>query len=511
MKRFLCLIVAMFAVFNLTSCKKEEEAVAKEEKASAGSITLYSLKDDTLCPILTDNEANRQMLGIVYESLVSLENNMEPKAKLAKSWSVSSDGLIWTFELRNDVKWHNGDSLKAEDVVYTINQIKQAEQSCYFYNVKRIAEVSEAGNSVVMTLSEPCPTFVNLMTFPVIKKGDDEIDRNSFSPCGTGAYVFSGGNSGNIYTLKRNENWWGGKAKLDEIKVKLLPDSETVAYSFSSGDIDVANSEWGQSNLSGGADMRTTSCPLTVYDFIGVNHNNSVLKNKEVRKAISLAVKREKIINDIFAGNAVKANSPLRENWVMSGDKEDYEVDNTEAENLLLKNGWKKDDGIYSRKTEDGRQKLDFEIIVNQENSSRVNIAESIKSDLDSIGMSVKVIPLSFEDYENRIATGDYQLFVGSTMISEEIDLSFLLGSGNMFAFEDEKMNEILFDIKHSANKETLVENYGKLKKRFISQVPIIGICFENFCMLYSKKVEGELSPTPANIYSGIHNLYTRK
>lgn len=511
MKRFLCLIVAMFAVFNLTSCKKEEETVAKEEKASSGSITLYSLKDDTLCPILTDNEANRQMLGIVYESLVSLENNMEAKAKLAKSWTVSEDGLIWTFELRNDVKWHNGDSLKAEDVVYTINQIKQAEQSSYFYNVKRIAEVSESGDKVVMTLSEPCPTFVNLMTFPVIKKGDDEIDRNSFSPCGTGAYVFSGGNSGNIYTLKRNKNWWGGKAKLDEIKVKLLPDSETVAYSFSSGDIDVANSEWGQSNLSGGADMRTTSCPLAVYDFIGVNHNNGVLKNKEVRKAISLAVKREKIINDIFAGNAVKANSPLRENWFMSGDKEDYEVDNTEAENLLLKNGWKKDNGVYSRKTEDGRQTLDFEIIVNQENSSRVNIAESIKSDLDTIGMSVKVIPLSFEDYENRIATGDYQLFVGSTMISEEIDLSFLLGSGNMFAFEDEKMNEILFDIKHSANKETLVENYGKLKKRFISQVPIIGICFENFCMLYSKKVEGELSPTPANIYSGIHNLYTRK
>lgn len=510
MKKVFCIIMLILAMTVVPSCRYGNEPPKETDSEEINnSITIYSLKDDTLCPVLTDNDANRQMLGIVYESLVNLKSDMSADGVLAESWSVSPDGLSWTFNLRKDVKWHNGESFSAEDVIYTINQIKNAQPVSYSYNVNRIIKAEAVGDSVVITLSEPCPLFVNLMTFPIIKKADEDVDRESFYPIGTGSYIFPEKTEGNVYSLKRNELWWGGKAKLDEIKVKILPDIETVAYSFSSGNIDIADARWGQSKQTGIGDLRKTPCPLPVYDFIGINHKDLVLKNQEVRKAMSQAVKREKIVNDIFAGNGIKANAPVRDDWFLSESKGEYKADSISAENLLLKNEWKKDGGVYSKKTQSGVLKLEFELIVNEENSSRINIAESVKLDLEAIGMNVRVVPLPFEEYEKRISSGDYQLFLGSVMLPDDIDLSFLMGNGNMFSYEDENMDKILSDIKNSQNRDKVIENYGRFKNQFITRMPIVGICFENFDMIYSKKVKGELEPTMANRYIGIYNLYS--
>ena len=512
MRKIILGVLIIILSFGIVSCGNETNPeTIIEAKGKSGNLILYSLKDDTLCPIFTDNEANRQMLGIIYESLVRLGDNMEAEGVLAKSWSVSSDGLEWTFKLRDNVKWHNGDSFSAWDVVYTVEQIKASETESYSYNVRLIESVEASGGEVKFKLTEPCPNFVNLMTFPVIKKTENDIDKHNFVPCGTGAYVFSDSKDGSSYSLKRNNSWWGGKAKLETIDVKLLPDSETVAYSFSSGEIDIANSKWGKKNITGGTASRLESCSLPVYDYIGINHNDSILKNKEVRKAVNKAFKRDKIVNDVFAGSAVVASSPLRDNWFMCDGEGEYDADLTAAENLLLKNNWKKESGIYSKKTSDGKQTIEFEIIVNDDNSSRINIAGNLKLDLEAIGMSVTVTQLPFEEYESRILNGEYQLYVGSVMIPDDINLEFLLGEGNMFAYEDAKIVKILSDIKLSSDRESLVNNYAKLKERFESEIPIIGICFENFDMIYSKKVKGTLNSTPTNIYSGIYNLETVK
>ena len=511
MKRVFCIVMMIMALVVVPSCRYGNEPSKENAEEKTESITIYSLKDDTLCPVLTDNDANRQMLGIVYESLVKLKSDMDAEGVLAESWSVSPDGLIWTFNLRKGVKWHNGESFSAEDVVYTINQIKTAQPISYSYNVRHIENAEAMGNSVVITLNEPCPLFVNLMTFPIVKKSEEDINRESFYPVGTGAYIFPEKAEGNVYVLKRNDLWWGGKAKLDEIKVKILPDSETIAYSFSSGNIDIADAKWGQSKQTGIGDLRKTPCPLPVYDFIGINHNDLVLKNKEVRKAISYAIRREKIVNDIFAGNGIKANAPVRDGWFLSEEKGDYKADSVSAENFLLKNEWKKDGGAYSKKTSSGVLKPEFELIVNEENSSRINIAESVKLDMEAIGMNVRVVPLPFEEYENRISSEDYQMFLGSVMIPDDVDLTFLVGNGNMFSYQNEKMDKILADIKNSQNRDTLIKNYGRFKNLFVDELPIVGICFENFDMIYSKKVKGVLEPTMSNRYMGIYNLYTGK
>ncbi len=514
MKKLMCIIISAAMLFSLTACKKDSKEAknnntAVSESIAGDTLTIYSLRDDTLCPIYTDNEANRQMLGIVYESLVRLTDSFEAEGVLADEWSVSEDGLNWTFRLKDGVKWHDGDAFTAQDVVYTINMIKLDESSSYYNNVRRIESAKAADGSVILTINEPCANFVNLMTFPIIKSRSDDIDRGTYVPCGTGAYVFSDENEGNMYLLKKNENWWGGEAKIDKIQVKLLPDSETVMYSFSSGDIDLADTERGQWGKFVSRDsVRTVPCSLSVYDFVGVNHGNTALACEEVRKAIDKVIDRSKIVDDIFAGSAAAANCPIRQNWFLNGDSEtDYKADKIEAEKILTDKDWKKSGGVYGKKIDKATQKLKFSLIVNEENSSRINIAESIKTDMESIGMSVEIETLPYEDYESRIASGNYDLFIGSVMLSGELDFRFLLGEGNMFGYSDKNMDKILEKTQTAAGKENITARYGSFKKQFNSSVPIIGLCFENFDMLYNSRIEGELKSSQNSIYDGIFDL----
>ncbi len=512
MKRVICALMTVIAVFlaSCSSAPSADKTAATKKEANEQSITIYSLKDDTLCPILTDNDANRQMLFIVYESLVRLKTNMEAEGALATSWSVSDDGLKWSFKIRDGVKWHSGETLTPQDVVYTVEQIKKNVGSCYEHNVRHITEVAAQGDSVVFTLSTPCANFVNLMTFPIIKQQPNDIDRAYFVPNGTGAYIFSDKNEGNMYYLLKNNSWWGGEAKLDEIKVRLLPDSETVMYSLSAGDIDIANTERGQmGKFISNADVKTKSCPMSVYDFVGINHKNVVLSQKEVRQAMDKAVNRRKIVNDIFAGNGSEAKSPIRRNWFMYGEeKENFNTTGEDAERILLKEGWKKTDGVYRKKIDKTNYRLEFDLLVNEDNSNRMNIAESVRLDLEGAGFAVNVIPLPYEEYEARILSGDYELFIGSIMISEEVDFTSFLGEGNMFFYEGKALSALIANTQVQTTKTGIIESYGAFRKKFNSELPLIGLCFENFDMLIKRNIGGSLLTSQSNMYDGIYNLY---
>ncbi len=508
MKRAFIIFMAVLMCFTV-SCGGSEAEKKENKTESKDEITIYSLKDSTLCPIIADNDANRQMLAIIYESLVRIKDNMEAEGVLAENWKVDEGNIKWTFELRSGVKWHDGSSLEASDVVYTVNQIKANPSSSYYISVSKIASAEAEGNRVVFGLNEPCANFANLMTFPIIKRESMSTGAENFSPCGTGAYIFADDSAGNVYYLKRNENWWGGKAKTKTIKVKLLPDKETVMYSFSSGTVDIANADADQQGkFMNNSWVKSVSCPTTVYNFIGINHNKPILAVNAVRKVIDKGINRKKIITDIYAENAAMARCPIRENWFLNGDfADDFRFDAEDVQKIAVPLEWEKKDGIYYIKIEDREYKAEFELIVNEDNANRRNIAENVKLDLANAGIAVNIVSLPYEEYESRIKEGNYDLFVGSVMIPDDISLDFLLGGGNMFSYVSDEMTELLSIAKSATGKENITEAYGNIRKKFNEDIPVVGLYFENFNMFFSPEIAGGLMSSPNNIYDGIYNL----
>ncbi len=510
-KRVLSTVLITVLIVTLFGCGKNQTTVESEKKTEKGhTLSVFSYKPDTFCPIASNNEANLRMLGIIYDGLIILGDNYLPQPALAESWQSANNNTEWVVNLRKNAVWHNGGDCLAEDVVYTINQIKKLEKSPYSHNVSNISEITKIGERTVkFTLTKSAANFINLLYFPIIKSGTEEIDTVSFKPNGTGAYRFEDRNEGNIYYLVRNDHWWGGKAKADTIEVRMLPGGDTALYAFGSGTIDMTpadNMDWGKFVDPQAAEY--THIPTPTYTFLGINHNNSQLNMAEMRRAVSMVIDRDEMIEEARMGYAVAVNSPMRPEWYVYQNQEfNLKPNAPAAKKLLEENGWEFKNNAY-KKVEDGTEyTAAFSILINEDNTVRENTARIISKNLEEFGIKASVVRVPFEEYTKRINEGNYDAFVGSVVLSPELDYSNLLGEGNMFAFNDEEMQFVMNEMQKKQSEEEVKASYAEFINLFEQINPIIGLFFENSVMIYSKQIAGEVSPSYFDVYRGIESL----
>ncbi len=509
LKRILTVFVALAVSVCFAGCG-ENGLLGKDEAEYSSEISIFSYKPDTLCPILSMNKANLDMLGIVYDGLINLNSRWLPNPCLAESWSPAGENVVWNINLRKGVKWHDGSGFVPEDVIYTVNQIKKAENSPYSYNVTAIESVEKTGEtSLKFTLTKPLANFVNLLYFPIIKSGPEEIDKVNFTPVGTGAYKFGEQNQGNTLYLTRNSHWWGGNVGVETINVKLLPNADTALYAFGSGNIDMTPAEsmdWGKH-----IDVTTsayTNIETPVYSFLGINHNDPQLELDELRRAISLVINRKKICDDARMGYGVAANSPAREGWFIRENQSFDLSPNTQmAKTLMEENGWEIKDNIYQKQKDGVIYKAAFEILINEGNTTRENVANIISKDLEAFGIKATVNRVSYEEYKKRISEGQYDTFIGSIILSPELDFTSLLGEENMFSFEDEEFLFVMNEMQKKNSEEEVKAAYAEFMNLFEQTNPIIGLYFEDSVMIYSKRIKDELKPTYYKIYTGIDSI----
>lgn len=510
-------VALLMSVIILLMCgcagKNGGEKVKDKNKESGNDgITIFSYKPDTFCPILSNNEANLRMLGIIYEGLISLNDELMPEACLAESWTVSQNGTQWNFKLKKGVKWHSGGELTADDVVYTVEQIKKAGAGAYVYNVSNIEKIEAKGSGEVQfTLGKPSANFANLMYFPIIKKGDGDVDTAVFKADGTGPYCFEDRNEGNIYYLVRNSEWWGGTPSAETVKVRMLPGGDTALYAFSSGSVDLApvgDMDWGK--FVDPMVASYTSIPTPVFNFLGVNHNDGALGFSELRQAISYAIDRDEMVEKAMMGYAESANTPIRKKWFMYGDQNFVHKQNfDDAKKLLEENGWRLERNIYKKTVDNVQYFAEFDILINEKNTVRENIAGIIANNLEKFGIRANIVRVPYETYTERIAKGEYDTFVGSMALSADLDFMPLFGSGNMFGFEDEEFFFVLEDMQTRQNAEDTKAVYAEFINLFEQLNPVIGLFFEDSVMLYSKQIEEKtIKPSYFDIYRGIEKMH---
>lgn len=517
MKKIIALVLVGIMILVSTSCGEDAPAEKNTESVAADTsydsmLTIFAHKPDTLCPLLTTSETNVQMLRNVFDGLISLNGGLEAEPRLAEGWSVSADGMLWTLKLRNDAKWHDGAAFTADDVVYTVNQIKLHEDSIFAANVSNIAEIRKKDtHTVEIEVNKPWLNFINLLYFPVVKKSSGDIDAESFSPVGTGAYVFSDSKAVDKYHLVRNENWWGGNPVTECIKVELLDDAETALYAFSAGNIDLTMAvdvNWGKFVDSATASYKSVnSSELT---FIGINNNNGALRFPEVRRAVSYGVNRQKMVNDIMLNFAVPTSVPIHPDWKIYADNKFEVLQNVDAARTELEaGGWFETEGCWVKEEEGISYKTTFSMLYNEENTVREAIAQQIKQDLEGFGMTVTLEKVSFEDYESRIASGNYDLFVGEIIVAPDVDFSFLMGEGNIFRFANDEMTGMRDTL--SVRKSSDVLAYTPLLEKMYTENPVVSLFFENKILVHSNRLEGDFVPTSFEIYKGIDKLQKKE
>lgn len=429
------LIYAIVFMLLLAGCSGEKAAKSNAESAAnevEKALVYASAKDiNDMNPHLYTGSMPAQ--GMVYESLV--ENTVDGiKPLLAESWEVSEDGTIYTFHLRQDVKFHNGEPFNAEAVKLNIEAVQHnAEKHSWIKLSTKIVNVAVIDEyTVQLVLSETYyPTLVELsMTRPyVFLSPKDFIDGETKNGVkgynGTGPYKLMDHKVDENATFEANENYWGGTPQINRIVAKVLPAGETTFLALQKGEINfVFTDDRGADSIdveamnqlvdSGDYQLVRSEAMNTKMIVANSSRSDNPVSETAVREAIWHSIDRETISNEIFNGTEAAANSLFSANVNYANvdlKQRDYDLD--QAKDILEEAGWVLEDGAAVR-TKDGK-KLAMKLYYDSNSSSQKTQAELIQHALSTIHIQLEIIGEESSSIANRRSTGDYDLLFNQT------------------------------------------------------------------------------------------------
>ncbi len=371
--------------------------------------------------------------GMVYESLVeNTADGIQPL--LAESWDISEDGKIYTFHLRKDVKFQDGEPFNAEAVKANFDAVQaNSEKHAWIKLSTKIVSTNVIDeHTVELVLSSTYyPTLVELsMTRPYVFispkdmiNGGTKDGVNGYH--GTGPYMLTEHKVDENATFVANENYWGGKPEIQKIVAKVLPAGETTFLALQKGEIDfVFTDDRGADSIDvhamnqlaeSGEYQVIRSAPMNT-SIIAANSSkkDNPVSETAVREAIWHAIDRDTISNDIFEGTQTPAQTLFSSN-VNYADVElktrPYDVRN--AEKLLDEAGWRLGSGDAVR-TKEGKE-LKMDLYYDSNSSTQKTQAEYIQNELKSIGIQLSIIGEESSSIANRRSTGEYDLLFNQT------------------------------------------------------------------------------------------------
>ncbi len=278
---------------------------------------------------LNQNGPTNMVAGNIYESLLRLDEKLNPQPSLAKSWEISADAKTYTFRLQENVKWHDGKAFSADDVVFTLDkflrEVHPRWRPIVNAHVEKIEKVDDL--TVRITLKQPFGPMLLAMevaSAPMIPRHlyegtDYRANPANNTPIGTGPFKLKEWRKGAFIHLVRNEDYWlKGKPNLDEIYWQIIPDAAARAVAYETGKVDV---------LTGGSvdvyDVaRLSKLPNTCvttkgwemfapHAWISVNHRNPILANKSFRQGLMHAIDRETLKDVVFGGLGKIPTGPI--------------------------------------------------------------------------------------------------------------------------------------------------------------------------------------------------------
>lgn len=526
-KIFLMLIMLLALLVGCTNTNQPEDQNVMDDSntpietetpqntstvSKQGEMIIAMNTPTTLHPLYNVPENVQQVLFLIFSPLVNIEENGTISSNLAKSWMVNETETTVTITLRNDVKFHDGQPLTTADVIYTLQQIQQIPDSPYKSSVENIASM-EAVDAYTLKIiyKQAFSGVLQTLFFPVIPKHIYDVKDQASAimrPVGSGPYTFEDFTASKRMSLKANSSYFKGKPLIESVQVNIIPDEESSLYAFKQGLIDVVYTdltEWGKyTNNKGTSSYEMAS---NIYEFMGLNLSKAIFQNANIREALLCAINRQDMVQRYYLEHAIVTDTPISPvSYLYDKSIEIRTYDKEKARFLLTQEGYEKgSNGLLMKNNVPFR----FTLLVNEENTDRVNVAKVIKELYAEIGIEVTIEAVDKDTYFNRITSRQFDAFLGGFKLSYATDLSFALnsnriGSGeNYVGYNDETMNELL-QKAFLANETTKAEAFNKFQQYFITQNPYLSLYFKKSVMMTSSQIKGNVHPTPLNIFANV-------
>jgi len=521
-----------------------ESEVRTETPLSGGQITIPMPTNlTTFNPLRVKNINMANIYTLIFESPLMIDIDGRIRAELVENWSVDSTGMIWTFNLRKDIQWHNGfGELTADDIVFTLDLIMdhEPETSIYARYNKRIGDyyAQDKYTFVLYSLDpatkyndeaipKPSANIEYMMTFPVLCKAYYETAENVDSrwPIGTGPYEFTSYEEETGIRMDVNDDWWKIKPYISSIMAKPIKDaaSEVLAYNLQQLDL-VGTSDLSANRYRKYGVTNVEEYMTQYYDCL--IPNLYVPKNGEIkfvhdirgRQAIAYALNKSQIISKVLVNHAVATDVPIPpDSWLFDSTLSIYEHNEKEAIRLIEEMGYTKfDEEGFRAKVNDETEELETLVIELMypkeiEDSYKQNIASLIEEQLENIGMRIDLRELPKKKYESSVDAGNFDLALVSFYIDRNPNPRFMIsssGTANYGYYKDEFMDLALEDCGTALKEEDRKIAYSRVQEMFLNQLPQISLYYRTNSLIFDDSIKGVMNYRALDIFNEIQSWY---
>ena len=257
--------------------------------------------DDSLDPHLAVAAGTKEVMFNVFEGLMKPTSTGDLTPAVAESYTVSEDRLTYTFTLREGVKFHNGDEVTAEDVVYSISRCADTTDGTPLVEAFSVIQSVEAvdARTVAITISEPSNEFISYMTTAILPAGYDQQDT---APVGTGPFKFVSRAAQDNIVLEKFDEYWGTPAYLDKVTFKIMENADSLVMSLQSGAIDLCSHLTSTQVAQLGDDVYVAEGTMNLVQALYLNNAEKPFDDVRVRQALCYAVDKQGIIDLAFDG-----------------------------------------------------------------------------------------------------------------------------------------------------------------------------------------------------------------
>ncbi len=444
-------------------------------------LTLIYYPGVSFNPYLCTDFTNRALLSLVYQSLFIVDRNYVAQPMLCKSYRISEDMKSYTF-YPEKATFSDGSVLTAEDVVASLNYAKESKvYSGRFLHITEILLTSDGG--ITLNLDTACENLLILLDIPILKASQLEAEQ----PLGTGPYVLEQGAGG--LRLQKRTDWWCRADMAITAQSIALVEAESATHirdQFEFFDVDLVCADPGSDRYADyRCDFELWDCENGIFLYLAFSAFSQVFTTPEIRSALTYAIDRDTLASNYYRGFARSATlpaSPLSPYY-----------------NETLASKYSYDSVKFAQAVDAaGLQNSTVVLLVNKDDSLRLRVARAIADMLESCGLVVQLSALSGSDYEYALKTRQFDIYLGQTKLSPNMDLSAFFSTYGELSYGG--VND---RAAYALCLESLANygNYYTLHKTVMDEGLLCPVLFRSYAVYATRGLLTDLTPARDNIF----------
>ncbi|MFA7169876.1 MAG: peptide ABC transporter substrate-binding protein [Candidatus Paceibacterota bacterium] len=486
-------------------------------------------------PILSQtNDTDADLTRLTFSSLLKTGQDGKLENDLTESYEISEDKLTYTFHIKQDVLWHDGVQLTADDITYTIKTIQNNNYySPLITNWKGVRAEKVDDYTINFILKNTYSPFLNNLTFGIlpqhlweqISANEFPLSELNFQPVGSGPYKFDSftkDKNGKILSigLVANPDYYDHESYIDKITFKFYTSEEDAISAFNRKEVKGIN-YLSPSNLEKIVEIENKNVyRLSIPRYYAVFFNQTqskALSDSTVRLALSYAIDKDKIIEDVLKGEGQKIETPIPSQLLgYNPATKIYDFAKEHAQNILTEAGWIDGDGDGIR--EKGDEKLSFTLVATDWTDIAATATE-LQAMWKEIGAEVK-IETTDNIQEDYIKTRSYQAILFGEILNYDPDpFAFWHSSQkkdpglNLSLYDNPDVDKILEEARKETDPNVRAQKYQEFQNLVVDSVPAIFLYSPNYIYLQDKSVKdinAQNIITPSDRFNNVEDWYIK-